>query len=118
MADTAANLAENAGGYVAAGTDVEVVGAATVAELAAIDGANGDGELAYAALADAAARDAKARERALALAPSVPLLPLYAQGLALKAAPEVAGLTFDAQGLPMLDGAWLQPALAPASTRR
>jgi hypothetical protein len=62
------------------------------------------------ALPDAAARDAKARERALALAPSVPLLPLYAQGLALRAAPEVRGLVFDAQGLPMLDGAWLQPA--------
>lgn len=64
------------------------------------------------ALADPAARDAKARERALALAPSVPLLPLYAQALALRAAPEVGGLTFDAQGLPMLDGAWLQPAQA------
>jgi peptide/nickel transport system substrate-binding protein len=63
------------------------------------------------ALADAAARDAKARERALALAPSVPLLPLYAQGLALRAVPEVGGLVFDAQGLPMLDGAWLQPAV-------
>lgn len=62
------------------------------------------------ALADAAARDTKARERALALAPSVPLLPLYAQGLALRAAPEVGGLAFDAQGLPMLDGVWLQPA--------
>ena len=64
------------------------------------------------ALPDAAARDAKARERALALAPSVPLLPLYAQGLALRAAPEVGGLGFDAQGLPMLDGAWLQPVVA------
>jgi peptide/nickel transport system substrate-binding protein len=61
------------------------------------------------ALPDASARDQKARERALALAASVPLLPLYAQGLALRAAPEVGGLTFDAQGLPLLDGAWLQP---------
>jgi peptide/nickel transport system substrate-binding protein len=62
------------------------------------------------ALADPAARDARARERALALAPSVPMLPLYAQGLALRAAPEVGGLVFDAQGLPMLDGAFLPPA--------
>ncbi len=58
---------------------------------------------------DEAARDEKARARALALAPSVPMLPLYAQGLALKVAPEVAGLDFDAQGLPVLDGAFLQP---------
>ncbi|QRK08115.1 peptide ABC transporter substrate-binding protein [Archangium violaceum] len=63
------------------------------------------------ALPDAAARDTRARERALALAPSVPLLPLYAQGLALRAAPEVGGLVFDAQGLPMLDGAWLHPTV-------
>jgi hypothetical protein len=39
------------------------------------------------------------------------MLPLYAQGLALRAAPEVGGLVFDAQGLPLLDGAWLQPAV-------
>ncbi|WP_257455444.1 periplasmic substrate-binding domain-containing protein [Archangium lipolyticum] len=64
------------------------------------------------ALPDPAARDTRARERALALALSVPMLPLYAQGLALRAAPEVGGLTFDAQGLPLLDGAWLQPAAA------
>jgi hypothetical protein len=63
------------------------------------------------ALADPAARDARARERALALAPSVPMLPLYAQGLALRAAPEVGGLVFDGQGLPLLDGAWLQPVV-------
>jgi hypothetical protein len=63
------------------------------------------------ALADPAARDAKARERAQALAPSVPMLPLYAQGLALRTAPEVGGLAFDGQGLPMLDGVWLQPTL-------
>jgi len=62
-------------------------------------------------LADPVARDARARERALALAASVPMLPLYAQGLALRAAPEVGGLVFDAQGLPLLDGAWLQPAV-------
>ena len=62
-------------------------------------------------LADPVARDTRARERALALAPSVPMLPLYAQGLALRSAPEVGGLAFDAQGLPMLEGVWLQPAV-------
>lgn len=62
-------------------------------------------------LPDAAARDARALERALALAPSVPLLPLYAQGLALRAEPEVNGLVFDAQGLPVLDGVWLVPGV-------
>lgn len=71
------------------------------------------------ALTDAAARDTRARERALALAPSLPLLPLYAQGLALRATPEVGGLVFDAQGLPVLEGVWLQPpAVAPAGTRK
>ncbi|MFY0579288.1 hypothetical protein ACN28S_37950 [Cystobacter fuscus] len=64
------------------------------------------------ALPDAAARDARVRERALVLAPSLPLLPLYAQGLALRAEPEVGGLVFDAQGLPLLDGVWLAPAPA------
>ncbi|ADO73696.1 peptide ABC transporter substrate-binding protein [Stigmatella aurantiaca] len=61
------------------------------------------------AVEDPAARDTRARERALALAPSVPLLPLYAQGLGMRVAPEVAGLVMDAQGLPFLDGAYLQP---------
>ncbi|WNG28806.1 peptide ABC transporter substrate-binding protein [Cystobacter fuscus] len=64
------------------------------------------------ALPDAAARDARVRERALVLAPTLPLLPLYAQGLALRAEPEVGGLVFDAQGLPVLDGVWLAPAPA------
>ncbi|NBC41871.1 ABC transporter substrate-binding protein [Corallococcus exiguus] len=64
------------------------------------------------ALTDAGARDARSRERALALAPSVPLIPLYAQGLALRVAPEVTGLVLDAQGLPVLEGAWLAPVEA------
>ncbi|NBD11652.1 ABC transporter substrate-binding protein [Corallococcus silvisoli] len=64
------------------------------------------------ALTDAGARDARSRERALALAPSVPLIPLYAQGLGLRAAPEVTDLELDAQGLPVLEGAWLAPAEA------
>ncbi|WP_415835296.1 ABC transporter substrate-binding protein [Corallococcus soli] len=64
------------------------------------------------ALAEAGARDARSRERALALAASVPLIPLYAQGLGLRAAPEVSGLALDAQGLPVLEGAWLSPVEA------
>jgi hypothetical protein len=64
-------------------------------------------------LADAAARDTRARERAVALAASVPMLPLYTQGVVLHAAPEVGGLVLDAQGLPLLDAAFLLPP-APA----
>lgn len=64
------------------------------------------------ALTDAGARDARSRERAVALTPSVPLIPLYAQGLGLRAAPEVTDLELDAQGLPVLEGAWLAPAEA------
>jgi peptide/nickel transport system substrate-binding protein len=64
------------------------------------------------AQADEAARDEKARARAVALAPSVPMLPLYAQGVAVQVAPEVGGLDFDAQGLPVLDGLYVRPAPA------
>jgi hypothetical protein len=73
------------------------------------------------AQADAGARDTRARERALALGPTVPLLPLYAQGLSVRGAPEVGGLTVDAQGLPVLDGAFLLPEAAsggPAGANR
>ena len=52
----------------------------------------------------------RARERALALAGSVPLIPLYAQGLALRSAPGVAGLAWDAQGLALLPGVSLVQA--------
>ncbi|ATB32070.1 peptide ABC transporter substrate-binding protein [Melittangium boletus] len=70
------------------------------------------------ALPEPTARDARVRERALALGPTLPLLPLYAQGLALRAAPEVGGLSFDAQGLPRLDGVWLQPGAVGGSGAR
>jgi hypothetical protein len=68
-------------------------------------------------LPDAAARDDRARERALALASAVPLLPLYAQGVALRAAPEVGGVQFDAQGLPVLDGLFLLPSAGASGAR-
>jgi hypothetical protein len=71
------------------------------------------------AVADPAARDARARERAVALAPTVPILPLYAQGLGVRVAPELGGLVLDAQGLPVLDGVYFQPTeLAPAGPSR
>jgi peptide/nickel transport system substrate-binding protein len=69
-------------------------------------------------VAEPAMRDARARERALALAPTVPLLPLYAQGLGMRVAPEVGGLVLDAQGLPVLDGVYLLPADSGAAGAR
>ena len=64
-------------------------------------------------VADPTARDARVRERALALAASVPIVPLYAQGLGVRVAPELGGLVLDAQGLPLLDGAYLLPSEPP-----
>jgi hypothetical protein len=61
-------------------------------------------------VADPAMRDARARERALALGPTVPIIPLYAQGMGVRVAPEVGGVVMDAQGLPVLDGAYFLPA--------
>ncbi len=58
-------------------------------------------------LEDPALRSARARERALALRERVPLVPLYAQALAIRAAPRLRGLAFDAQGLLVLDDAHL-----------
>ncbi|WP_141592288.1 peptide ABC transporter substrate-binding protein [Myxococcus sp. AB056] len=60
-------------------------------------------------LPSSAARDARARERALALAASVPLVPLYVQGLGMRFAPDVGGVMMDAQGLPSLDGLHVLP---------
>ncbi len=59
------------------------------------------------ALADAGARDARARERAAALRGSLPLLPLYARAPQLAAAPNVHGLRADGFGLPALDQVFL-----------
>ena len=65
---------------------------------------------AIGALPVATARDTRARERALALAGSVPLVPLYAQGLGMRFAPDVGGVMMDAQGLPSLDGLYVLPS--------
>ncbi len=59
------------------------------------------------AIAEAAARDARVQERATALAPELPFIPLYAQGLRVVAAPHVTGLAVDAFGLPTIDSAFL-----------
>ena len=59
------------------------------------------------AVADANARDARARERAAVLRASLPLLPLYARAPQLSAAPSVQGLRADGFGLPMLDQMFL-----------
>ncbi|MGQ0506216.1 MAG: peptide ABC transporter substrate-binding protein [Myxococcaceae bacterium] len=65
---------------------------------------------ALGALEDPSAREARVRERALALAPGLTLIPLYAQGLSVQSAPGlVQGLTRDAQGLPSLADLFLTP---------
>jgi hypothetical protein len=61
------------------------------------------------AIADAAARDARARDRAAALRSSLSILPLYARAPELSASPAVQGLRSDAFGLPMLDQVFLSP---------
>lgn len=64
---------------------------------------------AIGAIADDKARDAHARERAQALLPELPLIPLYAQSLRVATTQQIAGLKFDAHGIPLLDGAFLVP---------
>jgi MarR-like DNA-binding transcriptional regulator SgrR of sgrS sRNA len=54
---------------------------------------------------DASRRDAKARERAVALGPELAVIPLYAQSLVLSSSPRWY-LPFDAQGLPQFDDAF------------
>ncbi len=78
----------------------------------AVEGAGGHGLLAtelppLGAVVDDSDRDAMARERARALAPSLPSIPLYAQALSTTASAQVMGLHADAQGLPVLDDAFL-----------
>ncbi len=54
---------------------------------------------------DASRREAKARERAVALGPELAVIPLYAQSLVLSSSPRWV-LPFDAQGLPQFDDAF------------
>lgn len=64
---------------------------------------------ALGAQADPGARDARARERAAALRPVLPLLPLYARAPQLSASSAVQALRMDGFGLPMLDQVFLSP---------
>lgn len=59
------------------------------------------------ALADPAERDAKVRQRAEALRETLPLIPLYAQGLAVRSSSQILPPASDGQGLPLLDDLFL-----------
>jgi len=55
-------------------------------------------------------RDARARERAMALASQLNLIPLYAQSISISFAPQLSNLAFDAYGLPELENAFFSGA--------
>jgi hypothetical protein len=77
-----------------------------VLELAG-DAAEGRRELApLGAVADAGERAARARERALQLAATLPVLPLYAEGLRARVDPSLVDVRRDGFGLWVLDDAW------------
>jgi len=61
---------------------------------------------ALGAIPDAAQRAAKAAERALALAPTLPLLPLYVESVRVRLDPRLVDVRRDAFGLVVLDDAW------------
>ena len=58
------------------------------------------------AVADTSERAARARERALQLAATLPVLPLYAEGLRARVDPSLVDVRRDGFGLWMLDDAW------------
>jgi hypothetical protein len=62
---------------------------------------------AIGSVADTAARDQRARERAAALRATLPMIPLYARGVKVRATAKVSGLRMDAFGLPRLDEVFL-----------
>lgn len=64
---------------------------------------------AIGALVDAGERERAALERARALLPSLPLIPLYSQAIGIQASSEVISLGQDGYGLPALDDAILLP---------
>lgn len=80
--------------------------------LAVVLALSGDAEAArrelpaLGAVSDATQRGAKAAERALALAPTLPLLPLYVESARVRLDPRVVDVRRDAFGLWMLDDAW------------
>lgn len=68
---------------------------------------------ALGALPDAAARSERAQRRARALAPTLPVVPLYAQGLSVAVRGGVRGLRFEATGTLDLGGLWLESSGPP-----
>ena len=64
---------------------------------------------AIGALADAGERERAALERARALLPSLPIIPLYSQAIGFQVSSEVVSLGLDGYGLPVLDDAILLP---------
>jgi hypothetical protein len=52
-------------------------------------------------------RAERVKARVAFLAPTLSLVPLYIQGLAVTLSPSVKGLSWDGQGLPRLDALWL-----------
>jgi len=65
---------------------------------------------AIGALPDRAARRERASARARELLGQIPVVPLYAQGLAVSVRPGVHGLSFDGAGLPDLGAVWTEGA--------
>ena len=61
---------------------------------------------ALGALADAGERAAKTRERALQLAGTLPVMPLYVEGLRGRLNPALVDVRRDGFGLWMLDDGW------------
>jgi MarR-like DNA-binding transcriptional regulator SgrR of sgrS sRNA len=59
---------------------------------------------------DRVRRDARARERAMALANQLHLIPLYAQSISISFAPQLKNLAFDAYGLPEMENAFFSGA--------
>lgn len=59
---------------------------------------------------DRTRRDARARERAVALASQLNLIPLYAQSISISFAPQLSNLVFDAYGLPEFENAFFSSA--------
>jgi len=64
---------------------------------------------ALGAAGDASARAARVAERASALGPALPVLPLYARGLRVRLSESLLGAKRDGFGLLLLDDAWLRP---------
>ena len=62
---------------------------------------------ALGATVDAGARASRVAELITELAPTLDLIPLYTERLRVRLSPQVAGLDFDAQGLPALDALFL-----------